>query len=312
MARLAQLARKLRDARLLFSARFLNLLFPESVLDTAAALRAAKRKGSDEAVQQSRHLIGPNSALRGRHGGERCFVLCNGPSVNNQDLSRLSGETVFSVASGYHHPLFGTFRPRYHCVPQVGTSRLTESEVTAWFREIETSVGPAELFLSTIDEPLVRRHGLFQNHNVHYLFFNGSFDHWQQQDIIDISRDIPGVQSVPIMCLMVAMYMGFREIFLLGTDHDHFLTGSYTYFYKPTLLQGKDPSTGPDGRLISPRYEQFHELAALWRQYRAMRNIAASNGIGVFNATHGGALDEFPRVTLEQALERKPSVRVHT
>src|SRR2546426_10536939 len=109
------------------------------------------------------------------------------------------------------------------------------------------------------------------------------------------------------MCLMIAMYMGFTEIFLLGTDHDHFLTGFYRYFYEPTVLKGKDPSTDVQGKVVAPRYDEFHELATLWRQYRAMRDVAEANGVSIFNATHGGALDEFPRVTLEQALARAPS-----
>jgi hypothetical protein len=281
---------------------------PSRVLQHALARQAAKEHRPDEALRRRQSLVRRNSELLDRHRGERCFILCNGPSVKNQDLSRLAGEIVFTVANGYHHPLFDIFRPRYHCVPQVGTQQLTETEITAWFREMESRLGSAELFLSTVDEPLVTRDGLFHGRTLHYLFFNGSFDGWPRDDIIDISRDVPGVQSVPIMGLMIAMYMGFKEIFLLGTDHDHFLTGSYTYFYEPTVLKGKDPSADAQGRVLSPRYDQFHELAVLWRQYRAMRNIAEANGVRILNATYGGALDEFPRVTLEEALARPAPV----
>jgi hypothetical protein len=118
----------------------------------------------------------------------------------------------------------------------------------------------------------------------------------------DISGRIPGVQSVAIMCLMAAMYMGFKKIYLLGTDHDHFRTGEYTYFYEPTVLRGKDPSTNAEGKLVGSWYDELSALAVLWGQYRTINLMAERHGIQIFNATAGGELDEFPRANLESLI----------
>ena len=247
-------------------------------------------------------LTAANASLRGIHQGRRCFVLCNGPGVKQQNLLPLAGEKVISVSNGYLHPDFGRFRPRYHCVPQITYGRLTEDDVVRWFGEMHERLGDAELFLSTTEQPLVESRRLFPGRKVRYLCLHGSLDERPHSQIPDISQAIPRVQSVPIMCLMLAMYLGFERIYLLGTEHDHFKTGEYKYFYEPTVLKGKDVSTNQDGQVVSSRYQEFHELAALWRQYRALREIAHANSIEIWNATAGGELDEFPRVRLEDVV----------
>src|SRR6266699_6320133 len=101
-------------------------------------------------------LAAPNAALRSRHEGARGFVLCNGPSVAQQNLRPLADEIVFSVSSGYLHPDYDRIKPRYHCVPQITYGRLTEQDVVGWFEEMHARIGNAELFLSATEEPLVR------------------------------------------------------------------------------------------------------------------------------------------------------------
>jgi hypothetical protein len=249
-------------------------------------------------------LAAANRAILGRHKGARCFVLANGPSVKRQDLSGLEGECVISVASGYHHPMYDQLRPRYHCVPQISYVKLTEQDVIAWFREMHSRLGDAELFMSATEEPLVRRHGLFAGRIIRYIFLDGDFESLGGA-MPDISGATPAVQSVPIMCIAVAMYMGFRQIYLLGTDHDSFLTGEYKYFYEPTVLRDKDFSVDAAGRVVTSRFEDFHGLARLWRQYRALRQIGEANGVAIFNATAGGALDEFERVPLGSIVRQR-------
>lgn len=243
-------------------------------------------------------LLAENSELMDVHLGERCFILCNGPSVAKQDLSVLEGQTVISVSSGYHHPLYRRFQPRYHCLPQITYGKFTENDAVDWFREMHEGLGDAELFLSCTEEPLVRRHGLFPRRTVRYVWLGEDMDRLDLAAIPDLSLAIPRVQSVSILALMIAMYMGFRKIYLLGVDHDQFKTGEYKYFYSPTVLSGKDSEVAADGKVRTTRHDEFQALARLWRQYRHLRQMADANEIEIFNATAGGELDEFPRVNL--------------
>lgn len=247
-------------------------------------------------------LAAPNAALKCRHQGQRAFILCNGPTTLQQNLQPLAGELVFSVSSGYLHRDYDRIKPRYHCVPQITYGRMTEQDVVAWFKEMHERIADAEVFLSATEENLVRRHGLFPGRTVHYLFLHEDFDRLASRDIPDISTAIPGVQSVPIMALVLGMYMGFEDLYLLGTEHSELVTRRYLYSFEPTVLKGKDLSTTPSGEITTSRYDDLHALGRLWRQYRVLGEIAQVNGARIWNATAGGELDEFPRVELEQLL----------
>lgn len=260
-----------------------------------------------ERIRLSPHIaqaLRANQKLMGRHQGERCFILANGPSVKGLDLSLLEGETVITVSNGYLHSDFGKFRPRYHCVPQITYGLMKSQDVVRWFEEMHSHLGNAELFLSSTEAELVRDHNLFAGRVVQYLFLADSFDDRPSKEIVDISQVVPGVESVPVMALMIAMYLGFKEIVLLGVDHDHFLSSHYQYAFDLKVQKGRDITANADGTLRTSRYDDFQSLARLWRQYRAISNIAKENSIRIFNSTPGGALDEFERLPFQAWFEK--------
>jgi hypothetical protein len=248
-----------------------------------------------------------NSRYRDIHRGQRCFIICNGPSVNRQNLLPLKDEIVFSVSGGYHHQDYAIYQPRYHCAPQFAyTDILTKEVGIAWFREMHAKIGAAELFLSHWQEPLVRENNLFPGRQVNYLCMHGEFSK-NPHRLVDITRMVPGVWSVPIMCLMIAMYMGFKDIYLLGVDHDSFRSGEYKYFYQPTVLKGRMEGITEDAKISDPLCEELYAWHRLFNQYRALKRIAQARGINIYNATAGGALEEFDRVSLEDVLKDSDS-----
>ncbi len=263
------------------------------------------RKSRSATSAEIRALLKANQDLANRHKGERCFILGNGPSAKKLDLSKLKGETVFSVSNGYLFPGYADFSPRYHCVPQITYGLMTEEDTVRWFKEMHEGLGDAELFLSSNEAGLVRDRQLFPGRKVRYLNLGGGFDHWPEQGLVDISKMVPAVYSVPVMVLMIAMYMGFKDIILLGVDHDQFLTSKYDYAFELKTQKGKDITLNPDGSSSLSRYEEFRSLFRLWHQYRNLALLARANGIEIFNSTPGGELDEFPRKNFDEWFSAK-------
>jgi hypothetical protein len=150
------------------------------------------------------------------------------------------------------------------------------------------------------DRSLVRQGGVLQAVPVHYLAFGHSSE-WQCNPRGQLDRLLPGVSSVSIMALLVALYLGCREIYLLGTDHTSFnlSTGQYAYnhFYTGQARNslGEQP---PPADLES----EFASNAALWRQYKLVREIAREMNVSIQNASAGGLLDVFPRIDLKELL----------
>ncbi|MBX4998083.1 hypothetical protein [Rhizobium lentis] len=269
---------------------FGSMLLPYGVHELKRRLNNRHKFSADVA-----RSLAENRQLAGLHAGERCFILGNGPSVKGLDLSRLQGENVITVSNGYLHSDFDKFQSRYHCVPQITYGLMTPEDVIRWFNEMHSHLGGQELFLSSTEAELVQKNNLFAGRTVRYLVLGESFDERTSDEIVDISQPVPRVESVPVMALMIAMYLGFKEIILLGVDHDRFLSSTYQYAFDLKVQKGKDFTVNADGVLTRGRHDEFQQLARLWRQYRAISNIAKANGIRVFNSTPGGALDEFER-----------------
>jgi hypothetical protein len=92
--------------------------------------------------------------------------------------------------------------------------------------------------------------------------------------------------------------MGFKNIYLLGCDHDWLLhLGTSQHFYEENqhalVRAGYDEWAGVDLGVQCQKYVR------LWQQYRALWQIARRKSINIFNATEGGLLDVFPRKSYE-------------
>lgn len=266
-----------------------------------SALNLIKKFPKDFIYYKLSKLSKQNSKFKDIYNGRRCFILCNGPSINKQDLRPLKNEIVFSAGCGYYHKDYNNFRPRYHCVPGLIYSSLFNYDTAiAWFKEMHQALRDAELFLGASEARLERRYNLFPGRKVNYLCMKKHFS-GKSNKIIDISGIIPSPQSAAIMCLMVAMYMGFKKIYLVGAEHDAHITGVYKNFYTEGLLRGTDCEVTFDGKIknLESTRQATQELMS---QYRILKNIANKQGVAIYNATLGGALEVFPRSNLDNIL----------
>lgn len=220
-----------------------------------------------------------------------------------------------SVSSGYHHKDYEIFAPKYHCTPQftfsdkppVKTSGescrseyFTEEIAVSWLREMNEKIGNAEVFHSINQSQLISRFNLYPKRTVNYLCMAGEFTGKDNQ-VIDLTNIVPGVATVPVMAIMICLYMGFKEIYLLGADHESFRTREYHYFYDSNLNfgQNRDIYTG---RVSEPVTEELLVYYNMFLQYRYLNAIAQFQRKTIFNATAGGALEEFMRVRFSDVI----------
>ena len=99
----------------------------------------------------------------------------------------------------------------------------------------------------------------------------------------DFSRQCYMGATVTYSCMQLAVYMGFREIYLLGVDFS--CAGErnmkYTHFFEEKTLS----SVGfPDAILLA---------------YQAAKRYAEEHNIKIYNATRGGKLEIFERVDFD-------------
>ncbi len=247
-------------------------------------------------------LCAPNIAYRNIHKGQRCFIVCSGPSVKKQNLLPLKKEITFFVSTGFLHPDYSVIQPNYHCTPDVLlTPKLTMKNYVEWFKLMDKKIGNTQLFLSAADVNFIKQNNLFTDRRVSYLNMGLGWDIYRKE-IFDITRKIPGIMSVPIMAIIIAMYMGCKKIYLLGVELDEIWRGDYKHFYDNEIMKN-DAAVNEDGRTTTPLIEMFKINYLLWQQFDILRTIAEANNIEILNATQGGALDVYKKVKFEDLFD---------
>lgn len=237
-----------------------------------------------------------NRDLKDKHLGKRCFVMANGPSILKQDILKLKGEIVISISNAYLHSDYKKISPLYHIIPNVTYANkdakdgITEKTFIKWIKHMQNKTGGATLLFNYTEHSIIKKNGLLTNNDIKYLCM-GKIVFPTSKKALDLSGIIPAVNTSVVMAIMVAMYLGCKEIYLLGVDHDWFIKKEYKYFTKMPILKKSEHSTLGDSI-----YETCIGVLSIWKQYRALKLVASNSGIKIFNATHGGALDEFERV----------------
>ena len=254
---------------------------------------------------EERAIIEKNRVLYRRHQGERCFILATGPSIKSQNLRPLANEICISVSNFFVHPDYECIRPQYHCIAPYHAP-ISEPGWQQWMDEAAGRVRNTSLFFGLQDRERNMRNGRFANGNVHFLSLLPVRTVPESLDI-DLTHALPAPQSVPVMALFVALYLGCSEIFLLGCDHDWILNLKKSrHFYHEQ--QHALTRSGYDEWSCSDVEANCSCYVRLWQQYKLTREVAHRNSVKVFNATPGSLLDVFPRAHYESVIGPRTAV----
>jgi hypothetical protein len=219
----------------------------------------------------------------------RAFIVGNGPSLNQTNLDLLKGEISFGVnrVSGIYPKT--SWRPT-HYVRAEEASTGSDPRVYSSDIELHASLGcevwANEYFIGHLSA--VRNSGLYRQIRgcSHY---NLHFD----------NPDCPHVYHPPRLCtfgssvhVAIQIALAVKEIdtvYLIGTDLGY-REGGINHF--------DENYTKGAGELRSARYTELDIIAA--------HMVAARSFPGrIYNATVGGSLEVYPRVSLESLFENR-------
>ena len=216
-------------------------------------------------------------ALRNRHRGQRCFVLGNGPSLRQTDLSRLR-----------HHHTIGTNRI-YLLFDQLGFSTTYYVSVNRLVIEQcrkEISELPMPKFLSWECRDVARftESTIFIRRSAGPAFYSDvSLGYWEGA-------------TVTYAALQVAYHLGFEEVVLLGVDHSFATKGKPN---EEVVSDGDDPNH------FNPQYFgkgfrwQLPDLETSELAYTIADFVYRESGRRIVDATVGGQLRVFQRVDFD-------------
>ncbi len=265
----------------------------------AAADGLSTREKYTVASHFRRPLLPANADLRDRHRGRRCFVIGNGPSLARQDLTPLAGEVTIAMNGFVRHPLLEVIRPTYYLFAD-GTFFDGSGPSLRLLDDVRQKVRHSEFIVPYAAARDVRNHGWLDEARTRYVAFAGNLRSARLRHV-DLTRPVPNVMNCMQLSVMLALYAGCSEIYLLGADHD-FLAhqGTHQHFYAGPTLAGHAVANDDYGRF---RYlEMIRIVNDVWLGYGALRRHADRRSVQIINATDGGFLDVFPRRRFEDVL----------
>ena len=221
--------------------------------------------------------------LKDSHVGERCFIVGNGPSLLVKDLEKIKDEVCFGTHRIYMLFHQTEWRPTYYCAQD---SRLINSSI-----EEISSLDAKMRLVAIVQDTAYRR---LKNVECIPLFIKNFYPELPKF-AEDVSKGIYEGFTVTYMCLQLAVYMGFKEIYLLGVDH------SYSIERLPDG-QIKENEGVDDHFSKEDKIENIPQTYKSTLAYEAARRYADSHGIKIINASRGGKLDVFERVEFDNVV----------
>ena len=221
--------------------------------------------------------------LKDKHRGKRCFIIGNGPSLNNMDLSLLENEITFGLNRIYL--LFDKigFNTTYlvsineYVVEQSAAEieRLSCKKFISWDARNHIPFTPDTVFLR-------RRSG--------------------PKFCIDVSKQgIWDGATVTYVAMQLAYYMGISEVILIGVDHNFKTEGEP---HKLVVSQGEDPNHF-DPHYFGKGFKwQLPDLKMSEHAYELALRAFRNDGRRILDATVGGKLQVFPKVDYKKIISK--------
>ncbi len=223
------------------------------------------------------------------HKGERVFITCPGPSMTIKDLELLKNEYTIGVNSITKAYEFTNWRPTYYALIDIFAfgKYLSENDVCG------NTFCHREGFFHFRSNPKTK------NGRESYLLvdYSNHRPDWMEKKKIKYSDDISVCVydgfTVTNMAIQLAIYMGFKQIYIIGADCD---------YSKPKIHFIEMPD---DKEKISAGWLPAATDLSI-DGYKAIKEFAYKRGCEIYNVTRGGKLEVFYRENVDRVLRNKP------
>lgn len=219
------------------------------------------------------------AALKDIHRGKRAFIIGNGPSLRQTDLSKLRNEFTFGM------------NRIYLLFPELGFH-------TTYFVSINDLV--IEQFKDDILAQPMPKFLAWRSHR-HFspqlaitqlpIFIYTSYT--SPRFSPDVRGRVWEGATVTNVALQIAFHMGFEKVFLIGVDHNFTSKGDAN---KTVVSQGDDPNHFAPNYFGKGAKWQLPDLDTSEIGYILAREAYRKAGREVIDATVGGKLMIFPKV----------------
>lgn len=281
-------------------------------------VRRLIKKGKNNIKQDyelKKYLL-KNKKFKNCHKGERCFIVGNGPSLNDEDLSSLSNEIVFTVNKIANHPQFDSIKTNYHFWADPSFFKLSpdkeeDRELIKQMFSVKTSSNNPICFFPEFSRNCIKAFNVEENLDVYIYYANIPFNDGENSEI-DFANVTFGFQTVVQFAIAMAIYMGFKEIYLLGCDTTGIISTIQAclneevthYSYSVSDSEKKFLKNMAESRDFGIESD-FLGWARILHLYRELYRYCNNRDIKLINCSSKTIIDSIPRASLKDVLNEK-------
>ena len=252
-------------------------------------------------------LLSHRSTFKTVNGKERLIIMGNGPSLRqtmaeNTDILKSSNTLAVNFAA--NTPEFFDIKPNFYVLADPHFFDCSGDEkVKSLYENISEADWDMTLFI-----PFGANIKDFNNPHITIERFNlmgidGA--QWLQNAAFNAKRAMPRPRNVLIASIMIAIFKGFKEIYIVGADHSWMKTISVNehnevvsiqpHFYKDDK---KEIARVNNEYTSYPLHQIIHSFYVAFKAYHQIKRYADYKGIKIYNSTPESFIDAFDRKPL--------------
>lgn len=252
-----------------------------------------------------------NYQLKNILNGGRCFILGSGPSLKLQNLDDLANEFVITVNNIARSDFFSHLKTNVHIWedPVFFDEKDTKEEALKRFTMVNTEDNKPVVMVPVRHKSYIEANDIDKEVSIHY--YNPIYVFHKKYDKeFNFCKSVPGFHTVVGEAIALSIYMGAKEIYLLGCDCTSILTyiGALTdqieaqYAYEFSEKEKNKYYINHYNYYNNNSEAPYYTAYKVIQQYRYLREYCYKRGIKLINATKGGILIELERKDLEDIL----------
>lgn len=219
--------------------------------------------------------------LKDKWNGERCFIVATGPSLTENDLKKIKNEYTFAMNAlsmkfdemNWYPTFYGIQDEKvFHKLKETILKQRAHIKYTflcgSYSREIEDDKGiyffPRNSYYNATDAYFKKKYHAKFSEDAHAVIYEGF--------------------TITYSLIQLAVYLGFKEIYLLGCDCSYEPKDGQIYFVDHGIRPKSYSESG-------------NKMTAA---YYVAKEYSEKSDFKIYNATRGGKLEVFPRVNLDE------------
>lgn len=256
-------------------------------------------------------LLKENGKYKNKYTGKKCFILGNGPSLKDVDFNILKDECVFTMNFLTKYERFGELNPKFHLMIDGACFGLRKN-VTGTAQETVDAINmlPSQTQLiipvNAYDFIKRKKYKLNGNREIVYVDIGSPFVNGYRT--IDMQYKIPGFRTVLQYAIAVAIYMGFKEIYLLGCDGTiivHMLNDRVGEKNTIIHVYGNDEAQNRRTKQVNKNIRMdalLYDQYCIFNDYKKLVEECKRRGVKLYNLTELSLIDSVPRKSLNEIL----------